>query len=78
MILNKECWWLADTSTIHTSKYNKNALNVTFCKQICSRNIENNYEYYKNTIYEAYDIREADESSNSFRPNSSSVHPNLT
>ncbi len=32
----------------------------------------------QNTIYEAYDIREADESSNSFRPNSSSVHPNLT
>ncbi len=47
MILNKECWWLADTSTIHTSKYNKNALNVTFCKRICSRNIENNYEHYK-------------------------------
>lgn len=55
----------------------KKALNVKFCKQICSQNIENNHERHKNTIYEVYDIREADESSNSFRTNSFSVHPSL-
>lgn len=56
----------------------KNTLNVTCCKKICSRNIENNHEHYKNTIYEAYNICEADKSSNSFRTNFSSVHPSLT